>query len=67
MNFKAVRYNAILKVDTTNTSVNVTGNITGSADISGSASTSSFGRFDGTLFVGDGSDATLRATLPRVA
>jgi len=58
---------AILNVDTTNTSVNVTGDITGSVNISGSASTASFGRFDGTLFVGDGSDSTLRATIPRSA
>ena len=58
----------IFKVDTSDSSVTMTGNITGSANLSGSATTSgSFGRFDGTLFVGDGNDSTLRATLPRNA
>ena len=58
----------IFKVDTSNSSVTMTGDITGSANLSGSATTSgSFGRFDGTLFVGDGNDSTLRATLPRNA
>ena len=58
----------IFKVDTSDSSVTMTGDITGSANLSGSATTSgSFGRFDGTLFVGDGNDSTLRATLPRSA
>ena len=56
----------ILSVDTVNASVNLTGNVTGSADISGSANTTaSFGRFDGTTFAGDGSDLSVRNTLPR--
>ena len=56
----------ILSVDTVNASVNLTGNVTGSANISGSANTTaSFGRFDGTTFAGDGSDLSVRTTLPR--